>query len=159
MKNSTLCYIEKDGRYLMMHRVKKQDDMNRDKWLGIGGGFEEGESPYECVKRETLEETGLTLLRPSYRGLVTFCMRSGGEIFTEQMHLFTCKTFTGELSKDCDEGELEWIKKDRISKLDLWEGDRVFLKLLETEKRFFTVKLDYDGGKLLGCQVEIAGDI
>lgn len=144
MRNSTLCYIERDGCYLMLHRVKKINDMNHDKWLGIGGGFEEGESPLDCVIREAYEETGLTLESPSYRGLVTFV----SNIYeTEQIHLFTCDKFTGEL-KDCDEGTLEWIGKSEVLKLPIWEGDKLFLNLIDKPCEFFAMKLVYQGDNL-----------
>ena len=144
MKNTSLCYIQRDGKYLMLHRVKKEKDENRDKWIGIGGKFEDGESPEECMLRETLEETGLTLLRWSYRGIVTFVSDQWG---TEYMHLFTADNFDGTL-KDCDEGELEWIAKDELLSLPIWEGDRIFLRLLDSGEPFFSLKLCYEGDHL-----------
>lgn len=145
MRNSSLCYIERENSYLMLHRVKKENDVNRDKWIGVGGGFEEGESPYDCVKRETYEETGLTLLKPVYRGLVTFVYGGGEgeECITEQMHLFSCKDFCGELRPDCDEGVLEWVERSRLFDLELWEGDRLFLRMLDRDTPFFSLKLVY----------------
>lgn len=140
MKNTTLCHIEKDGCYLMLHRVKKQQDMNRDKWIGIGGKFEAGETPEECALRETLEETGLTLIEPEYRGLVTFVSEKYG---TEYMHLFWSDRFTGTL-KPCDEGNLEWVRKELLPTLPMWAGDFIFLKLLEQRVPFFSLKLCYD---------------
>ena len=146
MRNSTLCYVEKDGCYLMMHRVKKENDLNRDKWIGIGGGFFEDESPEDCVKREALEETGLTLEAPKLLSVVTFVIE-GGEC--EHMFLFKCSSFSGTLT-DCDEGTLEWVPKASLYDLDLWEGDRIFLKKIENDCEFFTLKLVYDkNGKLL----------
>ncbi len=145
MKNSSLCYIEKDGAYLMLHRTKKEIDENAGKWIGIGGGFEEGESPDECAAREIKEETGLTVKRLSYRGIVTFVSDEWG---TEYMHLFTCDSFEGELT-ECDEGELEWVEKSKVFDLPLWEGDRVFLKLLDDGAPFFSLKLVYEGEKLV----------
>ena len=139
MRNSTLCYIEKDGCYLMLHRVKKVGDLNKDKWIGIGGGFEEDESPEECIRREALEETGLTLGDVRLRAVVTFVI-DGGEC--EHMFLFKTYDFSGELI-DCDEGELEWVDKDRLYSLELWEGDLIFLKMIEEECEFFTLKLVY----------------
>ena len=139
MRNSTLCYIEKDGKYLMLHRVKKVNDVNKDKWIGIGGGFEEDESPEDCIRREALEETGLTLINPVLRSVVTFVI-DGGEC--EHMFLFKCTEFTGELI-DCDEGTLEWVEKSMLYTLDLWEGDRIFLKKIENDCDFFTLKLVY----------------
>ena len=145
MKNSSLCYIEKNGAYLMLHRTKKEVDENAGKWIGIGGGFEEGESPDECAAREIFEETGLTVKSLSYRGIVTFVSDEWG---TEYMHLFTCDSFEGTLS-ECDEGELEWIEKSKVFDLPLWEGDRVFLKLLDDGAPFFSLKLVYEGEKLV----------
>ncbi len=141
MKNTTLCYIEKDGKYLMLHRVKKENDMSHDKWLGIGGKMEEGESPEECNLRETKEETGLTLENARYRGIVTFVSDIYG---TEYMHMFTATEFSGELT-ECSEGDLEWIDKKKVYNLELWEGDRIFFKLLEECEGFFSLKLNYEG--------------
>ncbi len=139
MKNTTLCYIEMDGKYLMLHRTKKKNDPNSGKYMGIGGHFEEGESPYDCVIREAKEETGLNLLEPQYRGVVTF---DSDKYETEQMHLFTCKSFEGEIS-DCNEGDLKWIEKRDILSLPMWEGDYIFLDLLEKNIPFFSLKLTY----------------
>lgn len=138
--NTSLCYIERDGCYLMLHRVKKEHDANRDKWIGVGGGFLEDESPEDCCCREALEETGLTLHAPTLRAVVTFVME-GGE--SEIMFLFTCTDFEGEL-RDCDEGVLEWIPKEKLYGLELWEGDRIFLRDIENPGPFFTLKLVYD---------------
>lgn len=142
---STLCYIEKDEKYLMLHRIKKENDANRDKWIGIGGKFEDGESPEECVQRETLEETGLTLTDYRYRGIVTFV---SDRWETEYMHLFTATGFSGEI-KDCDEGVLEWIEKERLAALPQWAGDKIFLRLLNTDRPFFSLKLCYHGEELV----------
>jgi len=150
MRNSTLCYIERDGKYLMLHRVKKVNDQNKDKWIGIGGGFEEDESPEDCVRREALEETGLVLGNVVLRSVVTFVIE-GGEC--EHMFLFKCSDFSGELT-DCDEGVLEWIEKDALYSLDLWEGDRVFLKKIESECPFFTLKLVYSRNGILLTAIE-----
>ena len=144
MKQTTLCYIEKDGCYLMLHRVKKEHDENRDKWIGIGGKFQEGESPEDCLLREAKEETGLTLTDYRYRGLVTFVSDEWG---TEQMHLFTAGGFSGAL-RECDEGVLEWIPRERLLSLPMWEGDRIFLDLLERNEPFFSLKLVYRGERL-----------
>ena len=140
---TTLCYIEKDGRTLMLHRVKKKNDMNRDKWLGVGGKFEPGESPEECMLREAKEETGLTLTRWAYRGIVTFV--SGD--YCEYMHLFTADAFEGAL-RECDEGTLEWVETDRLMKLPIWAGDKVFLRLLKEKEPFFSLKLVYEEERL-----------
>lgn len=145
MVNTTLCYIEKDGCYLMLHRVKKKNDLNHDKWIGVGGKFEDGESPEECVLREAREETGLTLHRPEYRGIVTFV---SDRWETEYMHLFLARHFSGTLT-DCDEGTLEWVPKERMDRLRLWEGDYLFLDLLEREVPFFSLKLVYQGERLV----------
>ncbi|MBQ3104201.1 MAG: 8-oxo-dGTP diphosphatase [Oscillospiraceae bacterium] len=145
MKNTTLCYIEKDGQYLMLHRVKKENDLNHDKWIGVGGKFEDKESPEECVLREAKEETGLTLTDYRYRGIVTFV---SDEWPTEYMHLFTAHEFTGELI-ECDEGTLEWIDKKKLLELTLWEGDKIFLRLLDTDEPFFSLKLQYEGDTLV----------
>ena len=143
----------------MMHRIKKKNDLNHDKWIGVGGGFEEGESPFDCVVRETFVETGISLDKPEYRGLVTFVMRVGGELCTEHMHLFTCRDFSGELAADCSEGVLEWVPKDKVEDLPIWEGDKVFLRLLREEQRFFTVKLEYDRDILTGWSTAIGGQM
>ena len=152
MKNTTLCYIEKDGKYLMMHRIKKDNDENRDKWIGIGGKIENGESPHECIRREILEETGLTVTNPEYRGLITFI---SNEFEQQFMHLFVAKDFSGTLNESCDEGKLEWVEKDKISSLPIWEGDKIFLDLLQTENRFFSVKLVYRGDTLAESKIDI----
>lgn len=142
--NSTLIYVERGGQYLMLHRTKKENDMNRDKWLGIGGKFEPGESPEECALREAKEETGLTLTHWRYRGIVTFV---SDRWETEYMHLFTANAWTGEV-KTCDEGELKWIDKKAVLELPLWEGDKIFLKLLDADEPFFSLKLRYEGETL-----------
>ena len=144
MRNTSLCYIERSGAYLLLHRVKKENDLNRDKWIGIGGGFEENESPEDCVLREAREETGLTLLSPRYCGIVTFVSdRWEGEY----MHLFHATDFTGTLC-DCDEGVLEWVPKERFYSLPQWAGDRIFLDLMERRVPFFSLKLRYEGDAL-----------
>ena len=147
MKNTTLCYIEQNGCYLMLHRVKKHQDPNVGKWIGVGGKFEENESPDECLVREVKEETGLTLTRWHCRGIVTFV---SDEWPTEYMHLFTANGFEGRLT-DCSEGELAWIKKAQVPALNLWEGDRIFLELLAREEPFFLLKLSYRGDRLAGA--------
>ena len=154
---TTLCYIEKDQKYLMLHRVKKQKDVNKDKWIGVGGHFEKGESPEECLLREVKEETGYTLTSWKYRGIVTFLY---GEDVTEYMSLYTAEGFEGE-AIPCDEGELEWVEKKKIQELDIWEGDKIFFRLLEEGYPFFSLKLVYDAkGTLLyaaldGRQMEL----
>ena len=143
--NTTLCYLKRGEEYLMLHRVKKEGDLNKDKWIGIGGKFEAGESPEDCLCREVLEETGLTLHSWRYRGIVTFVSDEYG---TEYMHLFDSEDFSGEI-KDCDEGDLEWIHRGRLLELTLWEGDRIFLRLLENDCPFFSLKLRYEGDHLV----------
>ena len=145
MEITTLCYIEKDNKYLMLKRVKKKEDINKGKWIGVGGHFEEGESPEECVCREVLEETGLRLKSYKARGILTFVQN---KTFTEYIWLFTADEYEGELI-ECDEGILEWIDKDKLSELELWEGDRIVLELLNTQKEFFSLKLEYEGDKLV----------
>ena len=145
MEITTLCYIEKDNKYLMLKRVKKKEDINKGKWIGVGGHFEEGESPEECVCREVLEETGLRLKSYKARGILTFVQN---KTFTEYIWLFTADAYEGELI-ECDEGILEWIDKDKLSELELWEGDRIFLELLNTQEEFFSLKLEYEGDKLV----------
>ena len=137
---STLCHIIKDDCYLMMHRVKKENDINKDKWIGVGGKFEYGESPEECLLREVKEETGLTLLNYKFRGIVTFCY---GKDVVEYMHLFDADEFEGELT-DCDEGELVWVPIKEVCDLPIWEGDKIFFKLLAENADFFSLKLVYD---------------
>ena len=155
MKNTTLCYIENpQGEYLMLHRVKKENDLNRDKWIGVGGKCEEDESPEECVCRETLEETGLTLTDYRYRGVVTFVSdRWEGEY----MHLFTATGYTGTMLTDCDEGELAWIDKKALLALPLWEGDKLFLRLLDQGAPFFSLKLVYEGERLVSSSLDVTG--
>ena len=145
MLNTTLCYIERDGHYLMLHRVKKVNDINHDKWIGIGGKFEDKESPEDCVLREVREETGLILTSYAYRGLVTFV---SDRYETEYMHLFTADGFAGELI-DCDEGTLEWVPRERVQDLPTWAGDRIFLDLLMRDVPFFSLKLAYEGDRLV----------
>ena len=144
-KLSTLCYIEKDNQYLMLHRVKKVNDENHDKWIGVGGKFEWGESPEDCMLREVWEETGYTLTSWKYRGIITFVY---GEDTVEYMSLFTANKFEGT-PVDCDEGVLEWVEKDRISEQNLWEGDRIFFRLLDEREEFFSLKLVYNKQDIL----------
>ena len=153
---TTLCYLEKDGAYLMLHRVKKKNDVNHDKWIGVGGKFEAGESPEECALREVMEETGYRMDKWRYRGIVTFV---SDRWESEYMHLFTADGFAGEL-KECDEGELAWIRKDDLLALPAWEGDKIFLHLLDEEVPFFSLKLRYEGetlaeAKLNGEEIEV----
>lgn len=152
MRQTTLCYIEKDGKYLMLHRTKKQHDINHDKWIGIGGKFEPGETPESCMLREVFEETGFTVTKWKYRGIVTFTIDSGAD---ECMHLFSCLEWIGT-QKICDEGDLAWIDKDRLSELPMWEGDVHFLNLVkDLSTPFFTMKLDYHGDHLISCKVHM----
>ena len=145
MKQTTLCYLERGDEYLMLHRTKKKNDENHDKWIGVGGKFEANESPEDCMRREIFEETGLTVTSYRYRGIVTFV----SDIYeTEYMHLFTVTDWTGE-ARECDEGELAWIKKQKLFDLTLWQGDRIFLKLLQEDVPFFSLKLTYRGDELI----------
>lgn len=146
MFNTTLCYIKKDRAYLMIHRVKKKNDMNKDKWLGVGGKLEAGESPFDCAKREIKEETGLTVDKLRYHGIITFVSDLYG---TEYMHLFSANEFEGEIDYNCDEGTLEWVKIEDVPSLPIWEGDKIFFELMEKEDRFFSLKLCYEGDKLV----------
>ena len=149
MKLTTLCYIEQDDKYLMLHRVKKENDLNHDKWIGVGGKFEEDETPEECLLREVKEETGLTLLNYRARGIVTFI---SDEWETEYMYLYTAAEFEGEMT-ECDEGELVWVPKTEIENLKLWEGDTIFLRLLRECDSFFSLKVRYEGEHLAESKV------
>ena len=137
---STQCYIEKNGKYLMLHRTVKENDVNKDKWIGVGGHFEENESPEECLLREVKEETGYTLTSWKFHGIVTFISGTG---ITEYMWVYSADGFTGE-PIPCDEGELAWVEKDRLEELELWEGDKIFLKLMAEDAPVFSLKLVYD---------------
>ena len=147
MRNTTLCHIEKDGKYLMLHRIKKENDLNKDKWVGIGGKFEDKESPEECNLREVLEETGLTLKSARYCGIVTFV---SDKWETEYMHIFHSDDFYGTV-KECDEGALEWIDKQALYTLPIWQGDKIFLRLMEEGSPFFSLKLVYRGDDLISA--------
>lgn len=149
---TTLCYIERDEAYLMLHRVSKESDPNRDKWIGVGGKFEKNESPEECMLREVFEETGLTLDSYQYRGIVTFVSNEWEE--TEYMHVFTSSKFHGDI-KECDEGKLEWVDKNDLFHLPMWEGDVYFLQEIMEDTPFFSIKLVYEGNTLQ--QVTING--
>ena len=157
MISTTLCYIEKNNSYLMLHRTKKQKDVNKDKWIGIGGKFENCESPFDCVIREVKEETGFVLNKPEYRGLVTFVSRTsdGAEPYYELMHLFWCGDFSvpeGRTAEDlpqCDEGELAWVPKEKMKDLPQWESDVLFLDLIEKHAPFFSMKVEYFDGKMV----------
>ena len=145
MIDSSLCYLLRGDEVLMMHRTRKKNDMNHDKWIAVGGRFEAGESPEECALREVREETGLTMGDPQYRGIVTFI----NDLYeTERMHLFTTETFTGEMT-DCDEGELVWLPKAELLAKNIWAGDKLFLRALDERPDFFTLKLRYEGETLV----------
>ena len=151
-KLTTLCYIEQDGKYLMLHRTSKKHDLNKDKWIGVGGHFEAEESPEDCLLREVREETGYTLTSWRFRGIVTFVSGDGE---TEYMSLFTADGFTGT-PVPCNEGQLEWIAKEEVLKLNIWEGDKVFLRLLNERTEFFSLKLVYDGkGGLVSAVLDV----
>ena len=148
MRLTTICYIEQDGNYLMLHRTKKENDQSHDKWLGVGGKFDKDESPDECILREVKEETGLTLTSYQLRGVMTFV----SDIWeTEYMFIYTADRFEGELT-ECSEGDLQWIKKTEVMNLKLWEGDKIFLKKLIDGDGFFTVTMEYEGEKLVKVQ-------
>ena len=145
MNFTTLCYIEKGNKYLMLHRISKKKDGNKDKWIGVGGHFEKGESPEECLLREVKEETGLELTSYQFRGIVTFI---SDEWPDEYMCLYTADRYTGDIG-NCDEGELVWVEKEKIMDLNIWEGDKIFLKLLTENQPVFSLKLEYKGDKLI----------
>lgn len=147
MLDTTLCYIVRDGKFLMLHRIKKAVDVNKDKWVGIGGKFLPGETPEACARREILEETGLSVGAIDYRGTVDFRCPGWPE---ERMHLFWIEDFSGTL-KDCDEGVLEWIDQDQMDALPQWEGDRIFFRLLMEKAPFFHLALDYEGDTLVSA--------
>lgn len=142
---TTHCYLEKDGKYLMLHRISKKNDVNKNKWIGVGGHFEQGESPEDCLIREVYEETGYTLTSWRFRGIVTFTQEGFG---TEYMCMYTADGFTGTM-KDCDEGKLEWVPKKDLHKLNMWEGDKIFVKLILEDAPFFSLRLDYVGDELV----------
>lgn len=142
---TTLCYLEQNGCYLMLHRVKKKNDVNHDKWIGVGGKFEPGEDAHACALREVYEETGLTMRAPRYRGIVDFYCPPWP---AERMHLFTCSDFAGTMT-DCDEGTLEWVPKQAVQALPIWPGDKLFFRLLEQDAPFFHLELYYDGDTLV----------
>ncbi len=144
MKETTLCYLERGSQYLMLHRTKKENDLNHDKWLGVGGHFEEGESPEDCMLREVWEETGYTVTKWRYCGIVTFI---SDRYEAEHMHLFVCTDWNGK-EIVCNEGDLEWIEKKRLLELTMWEGDKIFLKLIDEHVPFFSLKLTYVGDEL-----------
>lgn len=152
MKLTTLCYIEHDNKYLMLHRTKKENDPNHDKWIGVGGKFEMNETPQECMLREVYEETSLTLTSYSLRGIVTFI---SDKWETEYMFVFTGSEYEGEVS-ECNEGELSWIDKNELMSLNLWEGDKIFLKLLLEDKGFFSLKLRYRGDELVEHRIDFS---
>ena len=149
MRNLTVCYIEKDNKYLMLHRTKKNNDVNKDKWIGVGGKIEYKESPEECIVREVKEETGLTLLNYKLRCIITFTSTVAE---TEYIYVFTSDKFTGEII-ECNEGDLEWVEKSKIDNLNVWEGDKIFHKKILNDEGFFTLKVDYDENKLIGYKI------
>ena len=145
MRNTTLCYITRGDQVLMLHRIKKKNDINQDKWIGIGGKFEERESPDECLLREAKEETGLTLTQWKCRGVITFLLE---DYPTEYMYVFTADGFTGDL-QECDEGDLQWVTREQMSQLPMWEGDKIFLDLIWSDAPFFLLTMRYRGDTLL----------
>ena len=153
MKQTTLCYVEKDDSYLLLHRIKKKNDENYEKWIGIGGKIEDKESPFDCIRREAMEEVGLTLNNLRYRGIVTFV----SDIYpTEYMHLFYTRDFDGEPKAECDEGVATWVKKCDIEKLPIWQGDKIFLELLDKDTPFFSLKLEYRGELLVSHTLDFS---
>ena len=146
---TTLCYLEKENQYLMLHRTKKEHDINKDKYIGVGGHLEHGESPEECVLREVKEETGLTMEPFQLRGLLTFVI----DDIDEYTFLYTCDRFSGE-QKECDEGELVWVDKEKVGELPLWEGDKLFFRLLKEREDFFSLKLHYIQDKLVAAALD-----
>lgn len=148
---TTLCYLEQDGKWLMMHRIKKAHDVNRDKWIGVGGHAEAYESPEDCLLREVEEETGLRLTSYRFRGLVTFVLL-GEE--TQYMCLYTADRWEGKMAETCREGVLEWVEKERVPSLNLWVGDLVFFRLLQLDYPFFSLKLTYDKDELAECVLD-----
>lgn len=147
MRATTLCYIQRDDQYLMLHRIRKHKDPNQNKWIGVGGGIEDGETPDQCLLREVKEETGFTLTSWKKRGVIDFISDTWED---EIMHLYTADGFTGEII-DCDEGVLQWVKIADVLTLPLWEGDRVFLKLLQQDAPYFHLRLQYHGEALAGA--------
>ena len=150
MVETTLCYIESEGRVLLFYRTRKKKDPNQGKWIGVGGHIEKGETPEMCVLREVWEETGLHLLDVRARGIVHF--RSDVQP-DEDMYLFTAEKFTGTL-RDCEEGELAWVEKEKMFSLPMWAGDRVFLQLIQEDRDAFTCTLNYCGETLTSAQVD-----
>lgn len=153
MINTSLCYIENNGRWLMLHRVKKKQDLNKGKWVGVGGKFENGETPEQCCKREAREETGFEITELNYRGIVDFVSNEWPE---ELMHLFTAK-YNGsdaESLPECSEGVLEWVPIEKVNELALWEGDRIFLEIIKKETPFFKLRLEYNGDALIDNSIE-----
>ena len=148
---TTLCYLEQGGKFLMMHRIKKKNDVNQDKWIGVGGHAEAYESPEDCLLREVKEETGLTLTSYRFRGIVTFALK---DVETQYMCLYTADGWEGTLDYNCPEGDLEWVLIKELESLNLWEGDRVFFKLLQENRPFFSLKLEYDSDELIKCVLD-----
>lgn len=146
---TTLCYLIKDNKYLMLHRTKKENDINKDKYLGLGGHFESMEAPEECIKREVFEESGLTMNSFRLRGIITFTNTD----YCEYMFLYTCDDFSGEIKHDCNEGDLEWIPFNEIEHLPLWEGDKIFFKLLNERDNVFSLKLEYNDDELINYTI------
>ena len=142
---TTLCYMEKGNQYLMLHRVKKEHDINKDKWIGVGGKFEDKESPEDCLLREVREETGLTLTSWKFRGIITFVT---DRYETEFMHLYTADGWEGEMI-ECNEGNLEWLEKKEVFNLKVWEGDKIFFWLMQHDAPFFSLRLEYVGDELV----------
>lgn len=150
MKLGTLCYIEKENKILMLHRNKKKKDIHKGNWIGLGGKIEAGESPEECIVREVEEESGLKIVEPCLRGIMTFPLFGGEDWY---VFLYTAKNFTGELITS-PEGDLAWVDKEELLNLRMSQGDRIFLKWLEEDKRFFTAKFIYEGDQLVNHSIK-----
>ena len=157
MVNTSLCYIEKDNCYLMLHRTKKENDYNKDKWIGIGGKFEPGESPEDCAVREIWEETGLEVAPEEleYCGIVTFVDTTNPEAYTEFMHIFRARKFSGALNTNCPEGDLEWVPVSKLKELPHWQADEIFYDFLAQNHEFFSLKCIYKNNVLV--QTYLAG--
>ena len=150
---TTLCYLEQNDCYLMLHRTKKVNDINEDKWIGIGGHLEDGESPDECIEREMAEECGIKPLNKKLRGVITFVSDKFG---SEYIFLYSADNYEGSLTKDCPEGDLEWVAKSKVMNLPIWEGDKIFLQLLLENHPFFSLKLCYEGEKLTYAALDLS---
>lgn len=151
---TTVCYLQRDSKYLMLHRTKKKVDVNKGKWIGVGGKLEAGETPQECVIREIKEETGYTANNCRERGIVVFNYNDNPSEF---MYLFTCNDFSGEMI-ECDEGDLKWIPENEVKQLNLWEGDKIFIDLVQNNAPYFFLTLNYNNDELISHELEFKND-